>query len=143
MAEPGQLIDMQALRSKLLAVQERLRSASVSIIIGTVNGPGLQDLDEARTLLAAAIALLYPQLDADAELPHAIPQGPVAAAINAAHGELLAAGLENPVEILIVQTHDADGHNTGRSLASSAANPQDILRIVLRNLQRHHGAKVS
>lgn len=121
MASDHQLIDMARLRSLLLAAQDRLRTSG--------------DTYEPLALLEQAITMLNPRLDPDARHPSVDPNA-VTNAIQAAHDALVAGGLRNPVELLIVQTHDDAGKTTGRSLASSAANPQDLLRLCLNNVQR-------
>ena len=114
MSSTAHLIDMAALRSKLLVATDILRFVSV-----TIAAPRTADLSEAtialeeatiaidaaRAHIADAIAMLTPTLNPDASYPDA-PRGPVGEAIVAAHQVLLDAGLANPVEILIVQTHD-------------------------------------
>jgi hypothetical protein len=119
MTDDPQLIDMARLRSKLLVAQERARRGD-----GDVQAP----IDE-------AIAMLNPRLDPDASHPDA-DHDVIRKAMEAAHEQLLAGGLVNPAEILIVQTHDENGRTTSRTAGSSIANPQDILRLVLRNIER-------
>lgn len=125
MASDHQLIDMAALRSKLLAMQLEL----ADLADGGLTVPRL------RELLEQAIAMLNPRLDADARHPSVDPNV-VTNAMRAAHDALIAGGLQNPVELLIVQTHDDAGKTTGRTLGTSAANPQDLLRLCLRNVER-------
>lgn len=128
MSKDAQLIDMAAMRSKLLVLAQLLRDAAAE------SDPVPMALMNALAVCDEATAMLNPRLDPDARHPSVDPNA-VTDAIAAAHERLLAGGLENPVEILIVQTHDANGKTTGRSLASSAANPQDLLRLCLQNVQ--------
>lgn len=65
----------------------------------------------------------------------AVPEAAMRAAIEAAHAELVKAGVQDPGVVLIAQ-EDA---TQARGLASTIANPADLLRVVLWNLEQRAG----
>lgn len=61
-----------------------------------------------------------------------LPEGAMRAAVEAAHAALHEHGVENPAVVLIGQE---DGTQR-RGLASTVANPDDLLRVVLYNVEQ-------
>lgn len=113
------LIDLPVLRDKLTEARDLLRPA---VADGAVAA--------ALELITEALTMISPVLDPNAQYS-SVSEDAMTVAMTAAMDALIAQDVPNPAALLIVQSHDDSGQITGRTLATTIANPQDVLETVM------------